>query len=205
MSADLLLGLPAKVKKILDRLTEVRAGYLDNLTDLDTAVTTRAPATDTNTLLNRLTTTRAGYLDLIPGMGTFGPITQLADHQTYTSTPSTPVGLPTSGTTVIPVGSGFTELLNLAGPGVIGYLSLSVSLVNPDKTVDFELEIDGVLVYSNSTGTSNVEDIILIGYYTGNYGFVPMNTLYGSNVILRVKHNDSIQAQMYATFFGAQM
>ena len=61
MSLAPLLGLPGKVKTLLDRLTATRAGYLDNL---DAAVTTRAPA---STALSSATYTsaRAGYLDKI--------------------------------------------------------------------------------------------------------------------------------------------
>lgn len=61
MSLAPLLGLPGKVKTLLDRLTATRAGYLDNL---DAAVTTRAPS---STALSSATWTsaRAGYLDKI--------------------------------------------------------------------------------------------------------------------------------------------
>lgn len=61
MSLAPLLGLPGKVKTLLDRLTATRAGYLDNL---DAAVTTRAPSA---TALSSATWTsaRAGYLDKI--------------------------------------------------------------------------------------------------------------------------------------------
>jgi hypothetical protein len=54
-----LMGLPGKIKTLLDRLTATRAGYLDRL---DAAVTTRAAASTalTNTTW---TDTRAGYLD----------------------------------------------------------------------------------------------------------------------------------------------
>lgn len=56
---DALMGVPGKLKTLLDRLTATRAGYLDNL---DAAVTTRAAA---STALSTATwtSTRAGYLD----------------------------------------------------------------------------------------------------------------------------------------------
>lgn len=37
-------GVPGRLKALLDRLTATRAGYLDNLTNLDAAVTSRAAA-----------------------------------------------------------------------------------------------------------------------------------------------------------------
>ena len=40
----MLAGVPGKLKTILDRITAVRAGLLDNLTALDVAVSSRAPA-----------------------------------------------------------------------------------------------------------------------------------------------------------------
>jgi hypothetical protein len=55
-----LIGLPGKIKTLLDRLTATRAGLLDNL---DAAMTTRAAA---STALSTATwsATKAGYLDV---------------------------------------------------------------------------------------------------------------------------------------------
>ena len=63
-----LLGVPGKLKTLLDRLTAARATKLDNL---DTAITTRAPS---STALSTATwtATRAGYLD--------GPISNASKH-----------------------------------------------------------------------------------------------------------------------------
>lgn len=54
-----LLGVPGKLKTLIDRLTSTRAGNLDNL---DAAITTRAPSA---TALSSATWTgtKAGYLD----------------------------------------------------------------------------------------------------------------------------------------------
>ena len=61
MSMAPLLGLPGKVKTLIDRLTSTRATNLDNL---DAAITTRAAA---STALSSATWTgtRAGYIDLL--------------------------------------------------------------------------------------------------------------------------------------------
>jgi hypothetical protein len=61
MSMAPLLGLPGKVKTLIDRLTSTRATNLDNL---DAAITTRAAAA---TALSSATWTgtRAGYIDLL--------------------------------------------------------------------------------------------------------------------------------------------
>ncbi len=60
------------VATLLTRLTSTRAGYLDNLTNLDAAISGRASATnltiaqaDLTSLVGRLTSARAGYLDLL--------------------------------------------------------------------------------------------------------------------------------------------
>jgi len=57
---DFLLGVPAKLKTLTDRLTATRAGYLDNL---DAPIST--VDTNVDTLVSRLTAARAGYLDNI--------------------------------------------------------------------------------------------------------------------------------------------
>lgn len=54
-----LLGLPGRVKTLLDRLTSTRAGYLDNL---DAAISTRAAASSALSTAT-WTSTKAGYLD----------------------------------------------------------------------------------------------------------------------------------------------
>jgi len=53
MSAQFLLGVPGKLKTLLDRLTATRAGYLDNL---DATISSRTSA-------SIWTGTKAGYLD----------------------------------------------------------------------------------------------------------------------------------------------
>ncbi len=58
-----LMGVPGKLKTLLDRLTSTRAGYLDNLSG-------GAPATAAN-----YTATRAGYLDKLNSGGV--PIVKL--------------------------------------------------------------------------------------------------------------------------------
>jgi hypothetical protein len=82
---ELLLGVPGKLKTLLDRLTATRAGYLDTTISsrasssdmstvlsrlsataasyLDAAISSRASSSDMSTVLSRLSSTRAGYLD----------------------------------------------------------------------------------------------------------------------------------------------
>jgi hypothetical protein len=60
---------------LLGRVTATRAGYFDNLTNLDTTVSSRstyggADTAGTTTLLGRLTSTRAGYLDNLTNLDT---------------------------------------------------------------------------------------------------------------------------------------
>ena len=56
MSMEFLMGVPGKLKKLLDRLTSTRAGYLDNLPRLDTNIASRAPS---STALSNTTWTSA--------------------------------------------------------------------------------------------------------------------------------------------------
>jgi hypothetical protein len=63
-----LLGVPGRLKTLLDRLTADRASRLDEITStrmarLNADISSRAPASDVTTLLDRLTATRAGYLN----------------------------------------------------------------------------------------------------------------------------------------------
>jgi hypothetical protein len=62
MSMEFLMGVPGKLKKLLDRLTSTRAGYLDNLPRLDTNIASRAPAS-TALSSSTWTATRAARLD----------------------------------------------------------------------------------------------------------------------------------------------
>lgn len=50
---------------LLSRLSATRAGYLDNLTNVDATISSRGTAADMATLLSRLSASRAGYLDYL--------------------------------------------------------------------------------------------------------------------------------------------
>jgi len=50
---------------LLSRLSATRAGYLDNLTNVDATISSRGTAADMTTLLSRLSSSRAGYLDYL--------------------------------------------------------------------------------------------------------------------------------------------
>lgn len=67
-----LAGVPGKLMTLLDRLTSTRAGYLDNLVDLDHYTEARAGKIDdidtgVDTLETRLTAARAANLDDVGG------------------------------------------------------------------------------------------------------------------------------------------
>lgn len=88
-----LMGLPGKLKTLLDRLTATRAGLLDNL---DAAVTTRAPASTAVSNID-YTATRAGYLDSVLRIKNnyTGTITISTGASNYATLPFTPVDLKT--------------------------------------------------------------------------------------------------------------
>jgi hypothetical protein len=162
MSADLLLGLPAKVKLILDRLTQSRADSMDNLSNLDVTVSSRAPSSDTSTLLSRLTDLRAGYLDLIPGLGASlkppAGVMALAEWpaggSVNTNGQLNQLALRSADEVDGP--SGLVEVLNLSGPGIISFLAVQAYENSTDDNWTFELEVDGIVVSPPSYGVSNM-------------------------------------------------
>ncbi len=117
MSMAPLLGLPGKVKTLVDRLTSTRATNLDNL---DAAITTRAAA---STALSSTTWTgaRAGYLDLLNTHldANTGIIQQKFQLLTSGTTWTRPAGI--VGTTVlvsaIAAGESYTSTGPVGGQG----------------------------------------------------------------------------------------
>lgn len=199
MSADLLLGLPAKVKKLLDRLTETRAAYLDNLTRLDVIASTRAPATDTGTLLGRLTATRAANLDLIGSQVIAGAITgrynwglgseQIGQIGKIPEDHSSVAGIPFASFST--PSNIFYEAMNLAGPGYLGYLGFHLDTSYGSVTVYHEMEINGSLIsagYSSIQGTP-VGGLTEISSLIGGFAKSPVviHSTFETNVILRLK------------------
>lgn len=103
MAAHWLLGVPAKLKTLLDRLTADRAGRLDEVTAtrmgrLDATISSRAAQSSANTLLSRLTSTRAARLDV--------DISSRASQSSVNAIPTSAIASVQDGTaTINPFGS----------------------------------------------------------------------------------------------------
>lgn len=102
-----LMGIPGKLKTLLDRLTATRAGYLDNLSAGAVAQAGTALSTA------QWTNTRAGYLDNIPSIPTT-PINSIQYGEVSiaaaaTSATATITSVTTSKTVLVFLGSRMTS------------------------------------------------------------------------------------------------
>ena len=212
MSADLLLGLPAKVKLLLERLTATRATNLDNLSNLNTTVSSRAPASDTGTLLGRLTQPRADKLDLIPNLNPFGPPTGEMSFAEWASREGTTIPVGPANVTVLPQSESYVELLSLSGPAVIYYLGIycNIPTKTPPVVTITEFEIDGVVVTPSggivySAGSIGNKILSLVGMHVDNsslhgnsyLAFQPI--VFNTNLVVRLKHNYPTGTLTYTT------
>ena len=201
MSADLLLGLPAKVKQLLDRLTASRATLLDNLSNLNTTVSSRAPASDTGTLLGRLTQPRADNLDLIPDLGGIGPPAgEMSFPEGSADITNAGAALGTVGEynfVSVPTGS-TVEALSLAGPGVLYFLGVT----KPGSTliaVTMELVIDGVTVTpigGKSVNLNTDRAFCLVGALSAQSGVTYQPITYKTSVVLNLS-TDAATTNVY--------
>ena len=154
-----LLGVPGRLKTLLDRLTAGRAANLDQITStrmarMDTTISSRAPSTATDALLARLTTGRASNLDEITAA-------RLARLDQTVGSRATNAGVWTNGTrtlTALPsviksIQSGFARAEATNGTANTEndrFLDITISTVNVSKCVCF---FDGSMAGdSNRTG-----------------------------------------------------
>lgn len=157
---EVLLGLPAKVKTLVDRLTSTRATNLDNL---DAAISTCAPG---STALSDAvwTDARAGKLDtaaleanpllsapIVSGLvpATPGHISTGASWWTSFS------GLQQSGT----VSTAYVDAVNYTGQGVLEFLAVHAATAG---TATMKLTIDGVLAMT-ATSVNTERSTALVG------------------------------------------
>lgn len=201
-----LLGVPGKLKTLIDRLTATRAGYLDNLTDLDTTVSSRAPATDTATLVSRLTAARAANLDSIPKTGppsaswTTLPANGTADLINICSSGS---GIYTTGSTAVPTGATYTTILTITGDSVLWFCAFYDS-VSTSKTWTIQVEVNSV-TYDFTAGPMGISSQTIIGGVTGSkstssgvLNFTPV--FCPGNFVLRLKHDIGTTASVYGFY-----
>ncbi len=163
---EVLLGLPAKVKTLVDRLTSTRATNLDNL---DAAVSTRSAAS--TALSNAVwSDARAGKLDtaaleaspllsapiasgLMPTAPTILYITSYQDVYTKNS------GLEHASTT----STSYVNAVNYTGKGVLEFAGLQSETAAATATM--QITIDGVVVHLSTVagtggGAANVAAMV---------------------------------------------
>jgi hypothetical protein len=142
------MGVPGKLKTLLDRLTATRAGYLDNL---DAAVSSRAAA---STALTNATWTDAKSNKLTNAAQEDSPLLDVPISNGIVSTTYA-----SNSTT------SYTDAINYTGSGVLQLAAcvVSGSVWNDQATMD--IIIDGVTVLTVTTqmGTGSVGQGV--GYY----------------------------------------
>lgn len=172
MSADLLLGVPGKLKEILDRLTPSRAAALDGLTNLDAAVTSRATAADAATLLSRLTASRAAALDIIPTLGQLGPPTSIQAVQAPASRSDLGRFLFNAPNVNCPVGAQ-TSVITIPGPALV-YGVVLIGQVSAVSTCDIDVTHGGSAILTAARfAISSATGAAIVGGGLPSGGFTP--------------------------------
>jgi hypothetical protein len=159
-----------KIATILDRLTSVRAGYLDNLTNLDAAL---------STLLSTggYTSTRAAKLDnLDAAVSTLGNVAPIASGivgvptaRTDFSTAATYVGAATTDSSTN-TGTWENIISVTTTEGILQFAGVYQVANSASKNVQCRLTIDGNTVYTSATNlwsasSQNDRGVAIIGTY----------------------------------------
>ena len=151
-----LLGLPYKIKLLLDRLTPDRAAKLDNVND---TITSRAPA---SSALTNQVWTDALAAKLGGVRANLPPVVALNHVQEAISTTDYPIlyngSFQTNGT----ASTTYVDLVNVQGAGYIAALFF----VTSSSTVggNIQLIVDGVTLFSGYTQSSRLR--VLVGNTT---------------------------------------
>lgn len=164
----ILFDVAGKVSTLLARLTDTRATALDLLTTrLDSAVSTRAPATDTTTLLSRLSSARSGYLDNLQFLShTMRPPTSInqGHGKSFPSTFNRGY-LPGQTSTVSCTAGVETTLFSISGPapgGIINFFSF-YGTNSSAVSATMKIYVDGVVIQTLSTTLQNVYQHTVVG------------------------------------------
>lgn len=164
----ILFDVAGKVSTLLARLTDTRATALDLLTTrLDSAVSTRAPATDTTTLLSRLSATRSGYLDNLQFLShTMRPPTSInqGHGKSFPSTFNRGY-LPGQTSTVSCTTGVETTLFSISGPapgGIINFFSFH-GTNTPETYATMKIYVDGVAIQTLNTFLGNIYQHTVVG------------------------------------------
>lgn len=142
----LLLGVPGKLKTLLDRISSARAAKLDNL---DAAISTRAAASTAVSNAD-LTAARAGYLDALQhGNGGVRPASmpcaKIIASSTDTLTASAVPGAAWASSGTLTAGT-LATVLSVTGKGALTYLGIQ-SMDATSRTHRVRITIDGAVVF----------------------------------------------------------
>lgn len=162
--SSFLLGLPGKVKALLDRLTALRAGYLDHLPILPGSLL-QAPTTEFVLPVKTRTAWAAVDYTIVKENSGGG----------YASTTS----------------SSFVDAVNITGQGVLNLaISGGSGSYFPGSAV-FEVEIDGIiLTYVNAIAA---EPLVAVGTLDPVNRAVSLDQIpFRSSLIIRIKSNGAV-------------
>lgn len=171
---EVLLGLPAKVKTLVDRLTSTRATNLDNL---DAAVSTRSAAS--TALSNAVwSDARAGKLDTAALEAS--PLLSAPIASGLIPTAPTEIVL-TDPTSVYTINSGlyhqsttsasYVDAVNYTGKGVLQFAALQCQQsTSSSATATMQITIDGVVIQAPTvpahSNNSYAKIIAIVGVIT---------------------------------------
>lgn len=200
---EVLLGLPAKVKTLVDRLTSTRATNLDNL---DAAVSTRSAA---STALSNVvwTDARAGKLD-----------TAALEASPLLAAPIATGLIPTAGTALYlaavdaigPNNSGLTaftvssltyiDMINYTGKGVLEFVGMS----SETAAAQIQITIDGLLVLDSTLaggGAGQSNNAAYVGTLNKQSWSISLSHIpFKTSLRIQVKGNPINKAWAYARY-----
>lgn len=207
---ELLLGVPAKLKILTDRLTAARAAKLDNL---NTTISSRAAAS--TALLNTVwTNAKATFLDVeLTSRASQISLDALSDAQVLSIPPVQLVPATSDGTSLLRLSgvddtkafgrayapslaaNSWYTLINISGAGVLNWFSVYESGVT-NKAVSVRITIDGVTVLD------------MQGDYTlaGNKGLVVVGVFGGAVYVAMaldfIPYRSSLKIEVKSTVSG---
>jgi len=199
---DLLLGVPGKLKSVYDYLTtylsSTRCAKIDNL---NVAVDTRAPA---STALSNATWTSA----LATLLGTLAPVksdltviaANFPTNIVQSATANGAIGYP--NTLLSTYSTSYVDVLSISGKGFINGIAIFAYSVSGAYTVNANLIVDGITLYSAASLTSNgvghAPIGVLVGGLEGNSTNPPLVAVLNS---MRIPFNSSVVLQLKTSNF----
>lgn len=176
----LLLGVPGKLKTLLDRISSARAAKLDNI---DAAISTRAAASTAVSNAD-LTPARAGYLDALEhGNGGVRPASMPCGNIVASSTETLTV-LTVPGAAYVSSGAltagTLATMLSVTGKGALTYLGIQ-SMDATSRTHRVRITIDGTVVFDATSAPHTTANGV--GYVHGHYNDASKQKIEGTPLL----------------------